>query len=231
MAYQEVTCPRCQYTSVNKRGFSSVGTQRYWCKICQQTFQLRYRYNACKPGMKDQILDQAMNGGGIRDIWRTLKVSTGTVLSTLKGVQDRLVQVNAAVLDARPTGDNGREVEIFCESELDEQWSYVQNKDDQRWLWHAIERGTNTVLAYVFGARTDAVCEELYELLKPFQITRYYTDGWGERTRAVCHRTSIPCPSGRRSGLSANISRFVLVSNGWLARRFASRNRRRCMTR
>ena len=131
MAYQEVACPQCRHTSVNKRGFSSVGTQRDWCKICQQTFQLQYRYNACKPGMKDQILEQAMNGGGIRDIWRTLKVSTGTVLSTLKGVQDRLFQVNKAVLGARPKGDTGREVEMFCESELDEQWSYVQNKDDQ----------------------------------------------------------------------------------------------------
>jgi len=184
MAYQEVLCPYCQH-SVNKRGFSSKGVQRYYCKHCRQTFQTQYSYNACKPGMKDRILDQAMNGGGIRDIWRTLKVSTGTILATLKGINDQLVQVNEAVLETMQSGGSGHEVEIVCASELDEQWSYIQNKDDQRWLWHAIERGTNTVLAYVFGPRTDDVCRQRYDLLKPFQVTRYYTDGWGAYQRIL----------------------------------------------
>lgn len=187
MAYQEVVCPYCQQRSVNKRGFSSVGTQRYWCKICQQTFQTQYRYNACKPGIKDQILDQTMNGGGIRDIWRTLEVSTGPILSTLKGVQDKLVQVNEVLLETIQASKTGCEVEIVCESEAeaDEQWSFVQKKAVQRWLWHAIDRTSNTVLAYVFGDRTDAVFEELWELLKPFPITRYYTDGWGAYQRII----------------------------------------------
>jgi len=33
------------------------------------------------------------------------------------------------------------------EGELDEMWSFVQNKKNQRWLWHAIERTTGKVLA------------------------------------------------------------------------------------
>jgi len=140
--------------------------------------------------MKDQILDQAMNGGGIRDIWRTLKVSPGTILSTLKGIKDKLVPVNEALLNSDAAGETGREVEIVCghdggESELDEQWSYVQNKDEQRWLWHAIDRATKRVLAYALGPRTDDVCRELYERLAPFQITRYYTDGWGAYQRIL----------------------------------------------
>jgi len=34
------------------------------------------------------------------------------------------------------------------ESELDEMWSYVSRKSNQRWLWHAIDRLTGQVLAY-----------------------------------------------------------------------------------
>lgn len=36
-------------------------------------------------------------------------------------------------------------------AEADEMWSFVQNKGNQRWLWHAISHETGEVLAYVIG--------------------------------------------------------------------------------
>ena len=33
-------------------------------------------------------------------------------------------------------------------SELDEMWSYVGKKAEPRWLWHAIDHCSGTVLAY-----------------------------------------------------------------------------------
>ncbi len=39
------------------------------------------------------------------------------------------------------------------------------------------------VLAYVFGQRKDEVFLRLQELLKPFGITKFYTDGWGAYER------------------------------------------------
>jgi IS1 family transposase len=68
-------------------------------------------------------------------------------------------------------------------AELDEQWSYVGKKSNQRWLWHAVDHATNTVLAYVFGRRKDDVFKELKVLLEPFNISRYYTDDWGAYER------------------------------------------------
>ena len=41
------------------------------------------------------------------------------------------------------------------EAELDEMWSYVGHKDNRRWLWHAIDRVSGDVLAYVLGERKD----------------------------------------------------------------------------
>ena len=69
------------------------------------------------------------------------------------------------------------------ESELDEMWSYVKSKDNPRWLWHAIDHSSGQVLAYVFGARKDEVFLQLKELLEPFGIRRYCTDGWGAYER------------------------------------------------
>ncbi len=70
-------------------------------------------------------------------------------------------------------------------SELDEMWSYVGKKAEPRWLWHAIDHHSGTVLAYVFRRRKDAVFLQLQTLLEPFGITRFYTDGWGAYERHI----------------------------------------------
>lgn len=69
------------------------------------------------------------------------------------------------------------------ESELDEMWSYVGKKTNPRWLWHAIDRETGQVLAYVFGRRNDEAFLQLKRLLVPFGIKRFCTDGWGAYQR------------------------------------------------
>ena len=42
---------------------------------------------------------------------------------------------------------------------------------------------TGKVLAYVFGRRKDDVFLKLQQLLAPFGITKFYTDGWGAYER------------------------------------------------
>ena len=71
------------------------------------------------------------------------------------------------------------------ESELDEMWSFVGSKGNQRWLWHALDRRSGQVLAYVFGRRKDDVFLELKQLLEPFGIHKYCTDGWGAYARQL----------------------------------------------
>jgi insertion element IS1 protein InsB len=77
------------------------------------------------------------------------------------------------------------EVRRGLSSERDEMWSYVRSKANPRWLWHAIDHHTGQGLAYVFGRRQDTVFLELKELVEPFGLTRYFTDGWGAYERHV----------------------------------------------
>ena len=72
---------------------------------------------------------------------------------------------------------------VCAEAELDEPWSYVGNKSNQRWLWYAVDHASNTVLAYTFGKRQDTVFKELKALLDPLGVCRYYTDDWGAYER------------------------------------------------
>ena len=84
-----------------------------------------------------------------------------------------------------------------AEAEMDEMWSFVGHKGNPRWLWHAIDHHTGTVLAYVFGRRTDEVFLRLKALLEPFGLTRYYTDSWGAYTRHL--DPAEHCPGKRNT--------------------------------
>ena len=83
-------------------------------------------------------------------------------------------------------------IRLADEAEVDEMWSFVGRKKDQRWLWHAIDHRSGQVLAYVFGRRQDEVFLKLKGLLEPFGITRYYTDYWGAYTRHIALEAHQP---------------------------------------
>jgi IS1 family transposase len=145
---------------------------------------LEYYYKAYEPGIKEKIVEMAINSSGIRDTARVLNINKNTVIRTLKKKHNSIVQVNPMFLTMNTTVALEVRLELACEeAELDEQWSFVGKKSNQRWLWHAVDHATNTVLAYVFGRRKDVVFKQLKALLAPFNISRYYTDDWGAYER------------------------------------------------
>ena len=82
-----VRCPHCGSDQIVKRGKTKNAKQRY---LCQQqdcpvkTFILDYDYNGCLPEVKQQIIEMALNGSGIRDTARVLEISPTTVINELK---------------------------------------------------------------------------------------------------------------------------------------------------
>ena len=66
---------------------------------------------------------------------------------------------------------------------MDQMWSFVRSKQQERWLWHAIDHRTGQLLAYVLAPHQDAAFKQLKSLLAPFGITHFYTDGWGAYER------------------------------------------------
>lgn len=94
---------------------------------------LNYRYRACEPGIKAQVVEMAINSSGIRDTARALKINKNTVIDTLKKASTR-VQVNPLYLKDAGKPLEAR-LEMACaEAELDGQWPFVGNKSNQRWL-------------------------------------------------------------------------------------------------
>jgi transposase-like protein len=82
-----VSCPDCQCTKVIKAGTQPNGTQRYRCQnaTCKRTiFQLTPVAQGRRPETQRLIVEMVLNGSGIRDTARVLRVSPVTVLRVLK---------------------------------------------------------------------------------------------------------------------------------------------------
>jgi insertion element IS1 protein InsB len=87
MVLEPVSCPTCQSSDVFRHGRSAEGKSRYRClnPNCERnTFILNYSYQGRLLEVKTQIVEMALNGSGIRDTARVLKISPSTVIQELK---------------------------------------------------------------------------------------------------------------------------------------------------
>ena len=87
MATIAVACPVCHSPQVIKAGKQPNGAQRYRCQnpTCERTiFQLTHVAQGRLPETQRQIVQMTLNGSGIRDTARVLRVSPVTVLRVLK---------------------------------------------------------------------------------------------------------------------------------------------------
>jgi transposase-like protein len=104
MVLEPICCPSCNSTNVVKNGKSDEGKQRYRCRKAEcsrSSFIREYSYRGYLPNVKQQIADMAVNGSGIRDTARVLKISPTTVIETLKKRSfSRASQHNTAATDA-----------------------------------------------------------------------------------------------------------------------------------
>ena len=82
-----VQCPYCQSTEVIKAGKQANGTQRYRCQnehCARRIFLLQYQNRGRIPEIRRQVVAMAINGSGIRDTARVLRISPTTVIAVLK---------------------------------------------------------------------------------------------------------------------------------------------------
>jgi transposase-like protein len=87
MVLMPVLCPHCHSNRVIKGGKTKAGQQHYKCQNTncpRYSFQLALLYRGRAPAIKEQIVDMRLNGSGIRDTARVLKISPTTVINALK---------------------------------------------------------------------------------------------------------------------------------------------------
>ena len=105
-----------------------------------------------------------LNGSGIRDIARVLQVSRDTVIKT---IQQRSEMAQAPPRPPRVT-----------ELQMDESWSFVGKKENQRWLWYGFDADKKLIICSQAGRRTDNNCEKFMKQLAGCEVIAYCTDEW-----------------------------------------------------
>ena len=74
---------------------------------------------------------------------------------------------------------------------MDEFWSYVGKKSNQRWTWYALDKSSGIIVAWHNGTRADEDFLHLLNYLESMPIDLYYTDAWGAYSRNLSEQKHI----------------------------------------
>ena len=171
MCYEKITCPHCSSFNLKKNGKTRNEKQKYYCRDCGRQFITDYTYQGCRPEIRSLILKMTLNSSGIRDISRVLAVSTNTILKAIRLAAEKLPPLRP------PT--KAQTVE------LDEFWSFVGKKKNQRWTWLGLTSSTRRIGAVVHGRRTDANCRKLLRKYQNSRIEQFASDDWQSYQKCV----------------------------------------------
>ena len=85
MLSSAMKCPLCGYEKSHKHGLTSIGTQRYFCPKCRQTFTetfdtLYYRHQVSEEDVRI-VLQSHAEGSSLRGISRISGLAYDTVVS------------------------------------------------------------------------------------------------------------------------------------------------------
>ncbi len=134
------------------------------CKDCYKQFITDYSYQGCRPFIRSLILKMTLNSSGIRDISRVLEISVNTVI--------KMIRQAAAKLPVLRVPTKAQTVE------LDEFWSFVGSKSNQRWTWLGLTASTRRIGAVVNGRRTDKSCQQLLRKYQNSRVLEFASDQW-----------------------------------------------------
>ena len=91
--------------------------------------------------------------------------------------------------------------------ELDELWSFVQNKANARWTWTVQCRRTRQIIAYVIGDRSAATCQQLWQRMpEAYRACRSYSDLWEAYQKVWPQETHVAV--GKASGETSHMERW-----------------------
>ena len=151
MNNQEITqtnnlrCPRCQLSHIKRNGHTYYGKQNYQCKLCDRQFVVRNQ--TVSLDKQELIKSLLLERISLRGICRVLKVSLSWLINF---IEQRYLSTPE---DLQFVAPSAAEIELFC-VEADELWSFVEKRENKRWIWLILERRTRQIIAVHIGDRS-----------------------------------------------------------------------------
>lgn len=140
-------CGACKSIHIIKNGTNRYGNPQYHCKDCG-TYRVIEPKIVYSQAEKQTILQACQERSSLRGVQRVFGVARQIVARWVKMHVQRLPEMKDVLLPAAPS-------DVL---ELDEVWSFVFKKGQERWLWTAMCRRTRQIVAFVIGDRSKATC-------------------------------------------------------------------------
>ena len=171
-----ICCPNCQSTNIKKNGHIHNGRQNHYCKECQRQFVQNPRQKVISGEQKEQIRKLLLERIPLRGICRVMGVSLRWLLGFIVSEYETLPD------DLNFHAPEQTDELIICtlESEVDEMFSFVANKQNKQWIWIAYDRLSKQIIAFHVGDRSRKSAKELFKSIpqKYRQKATFYTDSW-----------------------------------------------------
>ena len=91
--------------------------------------------------------------------------------------------------------------------EIDELWSFVDNKGNKVWIWIALCRKTRQIVARAVGDRSEKTCHELWNNVpKEYREGQCFTDFW-QAYQLVIPENELT-QGGKETGETAHVERW-----------------------
>ncbi|MEQ9405831.1 MAG: IS1 family transposase [Cyclobacteriaceae bacterium] len=152
-------CRFCQSCCIKKGTRNKI--QQYYCSDCGKYQRKVYRYASCEIS-DEQIISCVREGLGIRSTGRLLGISTTTVLKRIRLIARKI---------KKPPVSMRRSYEV------DELYTFIQNKRKGVWIVLALEREANRIVDFYLGPRTQKSLRMVVNTLHFSSAKSIHTDG------------------------------------------------------
>jgi len=199
-------CPNCESLDIIRNGTDYKGDQKYHCHACggYGTLDAKVRYSQTE---KAQVLKAYQERASMRGIRRIFGVVPQTLRRWMEAALEKLPTLIQTLIPA-------------CRDdvlELDELWSFVLKKSNQRWIWIALCRRTRQVVAYYVGDRSEVSCRQLWQRVpEVYKGCTSFSDFWAAYQKVLPEETHQAV--GKETGQTAHVERWNNTLRQRLAR-------------
>ena len=203
----EMTCPTCGSHDISKNGITRRGKQNYKCRDCNRQFVEDPQWkpkDKNEQSLVDLLLLEKIPLAGIAR-------ATGVSESWLQNYVNACYEWLPKVAEVMPKAKGKLTVQ------MDELWSFVDDKGNKQWVWLAIDADTREMIGCHIGDRSRASAIALWQSLPGVyrQCAVVYTDYW------EAYETVIPAKRHRAVGKDSGLTSYIERLNNTLRQRIS----------
>jgi len=151
----EMTCPTCGSHDISKNGTTRRGKQNYKCRDCGRQFVEDPQW---QPKDKDTF--------GLIHLLLLEKIPLAGIVR-VTGVSESWLEehVNEAYAQIDKTASVVPKAKGKLTVQMDELWSFVDDKGNKQWVWLALDADTREIIGCHVGDRSRTSAQQLWQSL------------------------------------------------------------------